>query len=40
MQSYRHTSGADGGPAPEGSTNIIMSPNNAYLREFNGRGRN
>ena len=40
MQSYRHTFGADGGPAPEGSTNIIMSPNNAYLREFNGRGRN
>ncbi|WP_288459501.1 protease modulator HflC [uncultured Sphingomonas sp.] len=40
MQSYRHTFGADGGPAPEGSTNIIMSPNNAYLREFSGRGRN
>lgn len=39
MQSYRHTFGADGGPRPEGSTNIIMSPNNAYLREFGGRGR-
>jgi membrane protease subunit HflC len=39
MQSYRHTFGADGGPAPEGSTNIIMSPGNAYLREFGGRTR-
>ena len=39
MQSYRHTFGADGGPAPEGSTNLILSPNNAYLREFEGRGR-
>lgn len=39
MQSYRHTFGADGGPAPSGSTNIILSPNNSYLREFEGRGR-
>nr|WP_197976063.1 protease modulator HflC [Sphingomonas sp. CFBP 13733] len=39
MQSYRHTFGADGGPAPEGSTSIILSPNNSYLREFEGRGR-
>jgi len=39
MQSYRHTFGADGGPRPEGSTSVILSPNNAYLREFNGRGR-
>jgi len=39
MQSYRHTFGADGGPAPGGSTNIILSPDNAYLREFTGRGR-
>lgn len=39
MQSYRHTFGADGGPAPEGATNIIMSPNNAYLRAFQGGGR-
>ncbi|WP_375272305.1 protease modulator HflC [Sphingomonas sp.] len=39
MQSYRHTFGADGGPKPEGSTNIIMSPGNSYLREFEGRGR-
>lgn len=39
MQSYRHTFGADGGPPPEGSTSIILSPNNAYMREFNGQGR-
>ncbi|MGK6321868.1 protease modulator HflC [Sphingomonas sp. DT-51] len=39
MQSYRHTFGADGGPQPEGSTNIIMSPNNGYLREFEGGRR-
>ncbi|MEO5867952.1 MAG: protease modulator HflC [Sphingomonas sp.] len=36
MQSYRHTFGVDGGPAPSGSTNIILSPNNAYLKEFTG----
>lgn len=39
MQSYRHTFGADGGPAPQGATSIIMSRDNAYLREFEGRGR-
>ena len=39
MQSYRHTFGADGGPAPSGSTSIILSPGNSYLREFEGRGR-
>jgi membrane protease subunit HflC len=39
MQSYRHTFGADGNPPPEGSTSIIMSRDNAYLREFEGRGR-
>jgi len=37
MQSYRHTFGVDGGPRPEGSTSIIMSRDNAYLKEFNGR---
>lgn len=37
MQSYRHTFGADGGPAPDGSTSLVMSPNNAYLRQFEGR---
>lgn len=39
MQSYRHTFGVDGGPEPRGGTNIIMGPNNGYLREFNGGGR-
>ncbi|MFK3890521.1 protease modulator HflC [Sphingomonas sp. NPDC079357] len=39
MQSYRHTFGADGQAQPEGSTNIIMSPNNGYLRAFEGGGR-
>jgi membrane protease subunit HflC len=39
MQSYRHTFGADGGPRPEGSTSVVLSPDNAYLREFTGRGR-
>jgi membrane protease subunit HflC len=39
MQSYRHTFGADGNAPPEGSTNIIMSPNNGYLRAFEGGGR-
>ena len=39
MQSYRHTFGADGNGPPAGSTSIIMSPGNAYLREFEGRGR-
>lgn len=39
MQSYRHTFGADGGPAPEGSTTILMSRDNDYLREFEGRGK-
>ena len=38
MQSYRHTFGADGGPAPDGSTSLILSPNNAYLRQFEGHG--
>nr|WP_183986623.1 protease modulator HflC [Sphingomonas jinjuensis] len=39
MQSYRHTFGADGGTEPQGSTSIILSPNNSYLREFEGRER-
>jgi membrane protease subunit HflC len=38
MQSYRLTFGANG-QTPEAGTNIILSPGNAYLREFNGRGR-
>lgn len=39
MQSYRRTFGADGGPTPEGSTNVILSPNNSYLRNFQNRGQ-
>jgi len=39
MQSYRHTFGADGGEDPKGSTSIILSPNNSYLKEFEGRGQ-
>ena len=39
MQSYRHTFGADGNAPPQGSTNIIMSRDNGYLREFEGRRR-
>ena len=39
MQSYRHTFGADGNAPPTGSTSFVLSPNNAYLREFYGRGK-
>lgn len=38
MQSYKHTFGADGSPPEgQGSTSIIMSPGNSYLRQFEGR---
>ena len=36
MESYRHTFGVDGTTAA-GGANIILSPNNDYLREFRGR---
>ena len=36
MQSYRITFGTDGTEAP-GSANILLSPDNEYLREFRGR---
>lgn len=39
MQSYRRTFGADGGGEPKGSTNVILSPENSYLRNFQNRGR-
>ncbi len=39
MQSYRRTFGADGSADGRGATQIILSPNNSYLREFEGRGR-
>ena len=38
MQSYRHTFGADG-TQPAGSTSIIMTPDNGYLKQFEARGR-
>jgi len=36
MQSYRRTFGIDPGYSSGGSTAIIMSPNNGYLKEFQG----
>lgn len=39
MQSYRHTFGADGTNQERGSTQIILSPENSYLREFTAPGR-
>lgn len=38
MQSYRQTFIGDGRTAPAG-TNLILSPNNDYLKEFSGRSR-
>ena len=38
MQSYQITFLGDGSQQPAG-TNIILSPDNDYLREFTGRGR-
>lgn len=37
MKSYRYTFGADGGSPPSGSTSIILSPDNAYLKQFQGK---
>ncbi|WP_322964283.1 protease modulator HflC [Sphingomonas fuzhouensis] len=39
MQSYRHTFGADGTNQERGSTQIILSPENSYLKEFTAPGR-
>lgn len=36
MQSYRQTFVGTNGQAPKGSTNMILSPGNDYLREFRG----
>ncbi|RJF85683.1 protease modulator HflC [Sphingomonas cavernae] len=36
MQSYERTFGTDGS-SPEGSSSIILSPDNSYLKEFQGR---
>ena len=38
MQSYEHTFGGDGDTSsPHGSTQVILSPDNAYLKQFEGR---
>lgn len=37
MQSYQTTFLGDGQSKPGGQTNIILSPNNEYLKEFTGR---
>lgn len=39
MQSYRTTFGTAGSPAPAGSTNFVLSPNDAYLKQFYGRAK-
>ena len=39
MQSYRHSFVGEPGQPPAGSTNFILSPNNAYLHQFYGQGR-
>ncbi len=39
MQSYQFTFLGEGGEAPTAGTNIILSPDNDYLKEFTGRGR-
>ena len=40
MQSYRQTFGVAGSPtSPPGSTNFVLSPNDAYLKQFYGRGK-
>ena len=39
MQSYQHSFNADGNPSQGGSTNFVLSPNDAYLKQFYGRER-
>ena len=39
MQSYRRTFGTDSRAPQGGSTNFVLSPNDAYLRQFYGRGK-
>jgi membrane protease subunit HflC len=39
MQSYRYTFGVLNDGRPRGETSLILSPNNEYLKEFQGRGR-
>lgn len=39
MQSYRRTFASDDKKNAPGATSIILSPNNGYLRQFEGRGK-
>ncbi|MGH6617252.1 protease modulator HflC [Sphingomonas sp.] len=39
MQSYRYTFGVLNDGRPRGETSLILSPNNEYLKEFQGSGR-
>ena len=39
MQSYRHTFGADGSNQERGATQIILAPENSYLKELTAPGR-
>jgi membrane protease subunit HflC len=40
MQSYRTTFGPDGnGKMPQGDTNLILGPDNSYLKQFEGGGK-
>lgn len=40
MQSYRYTFGPDGaGKMPSGDTNLILTPDNSYLKQFENGGR-
>ena len=40
MQSYRVTFGADAnGKLPSGSTTLVLTPDNSYLKEFEGNGK-
>lgn len=40
MQSYRYTMGPDAnGKMPSGDTNLILTPDNSYLKQFEGGGK-
>lgn len=39
LQSYRRTFGVEGDSAGRGETSMVLSPNNAYLRQFQNGGR-
>ena len=39
MQSYRQTFGVNTKDAPKGDTNLILTPDNSYLKQFEGGGK-